>query len=142
MQVTINDVRHAVNTALSVAFPDIPVVSEDVQQDPDPPIFQVQLQELAQTQQLGRRFRRDYPFVVRYFPFEGNADDLYAIAEQLMATLQQIEIANRPAPGTGMRFEIVDGVLRFYVVYSMMMGWPRPDDPLMQTLTQDGGIKP
>lgn len=141
MQVTINDVRYAVNAALDAAFPDIPIAGEEIKQKLDPPCFFVRLLEPAHTQELDRRFSRDHPFVVHYFAPERLNDDMYAKAEQLTAALQLIEIGGRLAIGTGMHFEIVDEVLFFYVTYRFLVWAPAADDPTMQTLEQDGGIK-
>jgi hypothetical protein len=141
-QVTINDVRYAVNDALDNAFPDVPIAGEEIKQNLDPPCFFVKLLEPAHTQELGRRFRRDHPFVVHYFSPGRENNDMYAIAERLTDALQRIEVGGRPAIGTGMRFEIVDEVLYFYVTYQFRVWAPASDDPTMQTLEQDGGIKP
>lgn len=140
MQVTFNNVRYAVNAALDAAFPDIPVSGEEIKQDLDPPRFFVRLLEPAHTQELGRRYKRNFPFVIRYFsPVQFN-DDMYDMAEHLTAALGWIEIGGRQWPGQGMRFQIVDEVLHFFVTYSLLVWEQVPDDPTMQTLEQEGFV--
>lgn len=140
MQVTINDVRYAVHTALDAAFPDIRIHGEEIKQGLNPPCFFVRLLQPAHTQELDRRYMRYHPFVVRYFPAAGNAE-MYDMAEQLTAALQQIDVAGRPVRGVGMRFEIVDGVLHFFVDYDFHVWQPRPDDPAMASLDVQEGLK-
>jgi len=141
MQVTVNDVRYAVHTSLDAAFPTIPISGEEIKQNLDPPHFFVRLLEPAHTQELGRRFRRELPFAVRYFS-EGGNEDLYAMAETLTAALQRIDVGGRPVAGTNMRFQIVDGVLHFLVDYTLLVWKPAPDEPIMASLIQEGGLKP
>ena len=136
--VTINDVRYAVHAALDAAFPDIPILGEEIKQGLAPPCFFVRLLEPAHEQELDRRYMRHHPFVVQYFPVAGNAE-MYDMAEKLTEALQTIEVAGPPVRGTGMRFEIVDGVLHFFVEYNFHVWAPRPDDPLMQTMKK--GLK-
>lgn len=139
--VTINDVRNAVNAALDSAFPNIPIAGEEIKRGLTPPYFFVKLLEPEHTQELGRRFYRYHPFDVHYFAPDRRNEDMYDMAEQLTATLQQIEVAGRPVHGSGMRFEIVDEVLHFFVEYNFHVWAPQPDDPAMQTLDVEGGIK-
>jgi len=141
LQVTINDVRNAVHTALNSAFPDIPVIGEEIRQDPIPPCFFVKLHESGHIQELGRRFYRYHPFDVRYFAPDGNNDAMYDMAERLTEALQWIQAAGRPVRGTGMRFEIVDGVLHFFVEYHFHVWAPKQDGPAMQTLNFKEGVK-
>lgn len=138
MQVTINSVRYAVNAALDAAFPHIPVSGEEIKQNLDPPRFFVRLLEPAHTQELGRRYKRDLPFVIRYFTTSN--DDRYAMAELLTSALKWIDIGGRQWPGQGMRFQIVDEVLHFFVTYSLLVWGQAPDDPTMQTLEQEGFV--
>ncbi|MBB6632763.1 phage tail terminator family protein [Cohnella thailandensis] len=140
-QVTINDVRYAVNAALNAAFPDVPIFGEEIKQQLSPPGFFVRLLEPAHTQELGRRYQRTHPFDVHYFAPERKNDDMYAMAEQLTSALQEIHVAGRPVRGTGMRFEVVDEVLHFFVNYNFQVWASPPDVPAMQTLNVREEIK-
>lgn len=140
MQVTINDVRHAVHEALRETFPQIPVFGEEIEQTHDPPYFVVRLLEPVHTQELGRRYRRDYPFVVRYFSAERSNEDRYNIAEQLTSALKWVPIGGSPWPGQRMSFQIVDEALQFMVTYSLLVWEQQPDEPKMQHLKQEGNV--
>ncbi|MFK4171047.1 DUF6838 family protein [Paenibacillus lautus] len=140
MQVTFNDVRYAVQAALDTAFPSIPISGEEIKQHLDPPRFFVRLLKPAHTQELGRRYRRDHPFVVRYFAPERSNDDMYDMAEQLTDALKWITVGGRNWPGRGMDFQIIDEVLHFFVTYSLLVWEQPPDDPKMQKLEQEGYV--
>jgi len=140
MRVTINDVRYAVHAALDAMFPDIPISGEEIKQNLDPPRFFVRLLEPAHTQELGRRYRRDHPFVVRYFAPERANADMYDMAEQLTTALKWITVSGRPCPGQDMRFQIVDEVLHFFVSYTFLVWEEEPEAPMMQELEQEAGI--
>jgi len=141
MQVTINGVRYAVHAVLDAAFPDIPIMGEEIKQGLTPPCFFVRLLEPEHVQELGRRFIRYHPFVIRYYAVDRENDVMYDMAEQLTEVLQQIEVAGRLVRGTGMRFEIVDEVLHFFVEYNFHVWAPRPDDPAMASLDVQEGLK-
>jgi len=139
-QVTINDVRYAVHAALDAAFPDIPIMGEEIKQGLTPPCFFVKLLEPEHFQELGRRFFRYHPFDVQYFATDRSNEAMYDMADRLIEALQQIKVAGRPVRGTKMRFEIVDEVLHFFVEYNFHVWAERPDDPLMQRLDVEEGL--
>ncbi|WP_039944490.1 phage tail terminator family protein [Thermicanus aegyptius] len=141
LSVTINDVRYAVHSALDTAFPTIPIMGEEIKQGLTLPCFFVKLLEPEHTQELGRRFIRYHPFDVHYFAPERRNEDMYAMAERLTETLQWIAVAGRLVRGTGMRFEIVDEVLHFFVEYNFHVWAPKPVDPVMKALDVKEGIK-
>lgn len=138
--ITINDVRYAVHAALDAAFPDIPIMGEEIKQGLPPPCFFVKLLEPEHFQELGRRFFRYHPFDVQYFATDRSNEAMYDMADRLMEALQQIKVAGRPVRGTKMRFEIVDEVLHFFVEYNFHVWAERPDDPLMQRLDVEEGL--
>ncbi|RJX40873.1 hypothetical protein D3P09_02285 [Paenibacillus pinisoli] len=140
MEVTINDVRYAVNRALDDAFPDVAISGEEIKQMPGPPHFFVRLLEPAHTQELGRRYRRDHPFVVRYFSPERANDDMYNMAEQMTAALKWISIGGGKCPGKGMRFQIIDEVLHFFVSYTLLVWEQEPAATKMQSFEQEGKV--
>lgn len=138
--VTFNDVRYAVHAALDAAFPDIEIHGEEIKQGLNPPCYFVRLLQPAHTHELGRRYMRYHPVLVRYFPAGGN-QEMYGMAEQLTEALRQIVVVGHPVRGTGMRFEIVDGVLHFFVDYNFHIWESRPDDPAMGSLDVREGLK-
>lgn len=139
--VTINNVRYAVHAALDAAFPDIPILGEEIKQGLTPPCFFVRLLQPEHAQELGRRYIRYHPIVVRYYAVDRANAAMYDMAEQLTSVLQQIIVAGRPVRGIGMRFEIVDEILHFFVEYNFHVWAPKPDDPGMASLDVQEGLK-
>lgn len=140
-QVTINDVRYAVHAALDAAFPSIQIMGEEIKQKLNPPCFWVRLLEPEHTKELGLRYFRIHPFVVRYFAADRKNDTMYTMAEHLMRAIEWIEVGGRKVRGTGMRFEIVDAVLHFFVEYNFHVWAPRQNDPAMASLDVQEGLK-
>ncbi|RJX40062.1 hypothetical protein D3P09_11850 [Paenibacillus pinisoli] len=140
MQVTINQVRHAVHSALEAAFPAIPITEEENKQMLDPPRFVVRLLEQTHTQELGRRYRREYPFVVQYSSPGGSHDDMYNMAEQLMTVLNWITVNDSRWPGQSMKVQMIEGVLQFSVTYRMLVWEQEPAVPAMRNMAQEGKI--
>lgn len=141
LQVTINDVRYAVHAALDAAFPDVEIMGEEIKQGLNPPCFFVRFLQPAHDQELGRRYIRYHPIVVRYYAVDRANAAMYDMAEQLTSVLQQITVAGRPVRGISMRFEIVDEILHFFVEYNFHVWAPKPDEAAMETLDVQEGLK-
>lgn len=141
VQVTINDVRYAVHAALDMVFPDIPILGEEIKQGLTPPCFFVRLLQPEHVQELGRRFYRYHPFVIRYYAVDRKNDAMYDMAEQLTSALQWITVGGQPVRGVGMRFEIIDEILHFFVEYNFHVWATQPDTTAMQTLEVREGLK-
>lgn len=140
-EVSFNSVRYAVHSVLDAAFPSIPISGEEIPQGLEAPYFYVRLLEPGHTRELGRRYKRRHPFVVRYFAVDRKNDAMYAMAEQLTEALTSITVGGRPCAGHDIRFQIENEVLYFWITYSLLVWRQRADDPKMETLEQHGGIK-
>jgi hypothetical protein len=138
--IAINDIRQAVRAVLAECFPDIPVL-DGLPEAASPPYFVVQLLESGHTQELGRRYLRQYPFSIRYVDPDAGDDERYDVADKLSDALQWIEADGRPVRGTGMKFRIEDQVLHFAVEYRVRVWKPVRPDPAMQTLDLKEGVK-
>lgn len=137
--VTINDVRDGINAVLDANFPGIDIAGEEIEQGLREPCFFVKLLEGAQEQELGRRYRRYHSFDVHYFGTDNRT--MHTTAEKLYDVLETIAIPGGSCRGTGMRHEIVDRVLHFFVDYNFQVWRPAPVDPDMMVLDQQGGLK-
>lgn len=140
MQTTINDVLNAVSVAIDAKHPNMPIFGEEIKQQLSPPGFHIKLLEPSHTHELGRRYSRSHPVVVRYFSDKRENEDMYAMAESLMDILEWITLGGQLLNGTNMYFEIVDEVLHFFVQYNFLVWREQPQVPKMQTLDQEGYI--
>lgn len=138
-EITISAVRDAVNQELDAAFPGVEIMGEEIKQGMQEPCFFVKLLEGEQVQELGQRYRRVHSFDIQYFG-TGNRS-LHDVAEKLYDAMEYVSIGDQVFRGTGMRHEIVDGVLHFFVDYNFLVRRPAEEFPKMQTLEQEGYLK-
>lgn len=138
---TINKVLHGVTRKLGTHFPESKIYTEESPQALDPPAFFVKLLQGEQTQDLRNRYWRYHSFDIHYFSPGYRNTDYHTMAEQLYDHLRYIEIDGKLYRGTSMNHEIVDRVLHFFVDYNLMVKHLEPQDPKMQELEQEGGVK-
>ncbi|WP_342409827.1 DUF6838 family protein [Paenibacillus sp. FSL R10-2778] len=138
------DIKNALIKKLSLFTPEYPVYDEAVEQGMQQPCFFVLLLESSQVRGVNRRYHRFNPFDVHYFPQQESAaprEECELISEQLYSELEYVTGHDGLYRGTGMRHEIVDGVLHFFVEYNVHLIRDKAPDIKMQTMKQGGGIK-
>lgn len=92
---------------------------EQIKQGFKEPCFFIQCLNPNIRQFLGKRYFRQNQFCIQYFPksnTDGNAE-CYSVAETLQFLLETIPVSDKYIRGTNMRYEVVDGVLNFFVNY-------------------------
>lgn len=134
--ITVNSVLDSVIAALNQNFPNISTYSEESEQGLEEPYFYVKMFPVAQKQLLGQRYQRNHSFDIHYFA--GSNEALHDMAEQLYDKLELISVADSLVRGSGMRHEIVDGVLHWFVAYNFQVRRSVEPDPLMQSMKQEG----
>lgn len=138
------DIKNALIKKLSLFTPEIHVYDESVEQGLKQPCFFVLLMESSQAREIDRRYRRTNSFDVHYFPDRDAAAPREAcemMAERLYSEIEYIRGSEGGYRGTGMRHEIVDGVLHFFVQYNYHVLRERDPEIKMQTMTERSGIK-
>ncbi|WP_438491023.1 phage tail terminator family protein [Paenibacillus sp. IHBB 3054] len=138
------DIKNALIKKLSLFTPELPVYDEAVEQGMQQPCFFVLLIESSQNREINRRYRRFNPFDVHYFPHKDAAaprEECELMAERLYSEIEYVRGSEGGYRGTGMRHEIVDGVLHFFVQYNYHVIRTKDPDIKMQSMTQGGGIK-
>ncbi|WFB60575.1 DUF6838 family protein [Paenibacillus sp. BR1-192] len=141
LQVNFNDVRYAVHAALDAAFPDVEIMGEEIKQGLTPPCFFVRFLEPEHMHLIGRRYMRYHPMVIRYYAVDQTNASMYSMAEDLTRILERISISGALTKGTGIRFEIVDGVLHFFVEYNFHVMKPKDPAVKMERIEQEGRLK-
>lgn len=137
--ITVNLVRDSIISALDQHFPEVKIYGEEIKQGFKEPCFFVKLFPVSQDQLLGRRYQRSHSFDIHYFA-ESN-EELHDMAEQLYDKMELISLGGSFIRSTGMRHEIVDGVLHFFVDYNFHLQRSVDPDPLMQSMEQEGYIR-
>lgn len=116
-EISTEKILDGITLALRSAYPDSHIESDTVEQGLHPPAFLVHLVSAGQKVRVGKRWQRTPGFDVIYFPKAGR-EECYAIADDLCRLLEVIALPTGDLlRGTGMNFEVVDGVLHFLVSY-------------------------
>lgn len=136
-------VRDAMFRAILDAFPGVTLYQDEIPQGFKTPCFYIKTARNEQTGELALRLRREYSFVVHYFP-EGDllqGNDWTEMSDKLMEILEYIEGGEAPLRrGYDIRTEVVDGVLEFFITYRVMAKRVPEPNP-MNTLKHQEKIK-
>ena len=136
------DLIDAISIKLNESFPGVPIYSESVLQSLTPPCFFIGVLNPSQQQQLGTRYFRRHPFDVHYFPAADNKAEMYTTADTLCAALEYVTLANGDIlRGSEVHWEIVDGVLHFFVNYDVFVRKEITPEENMGDITIDTDVK-
>lgn len=117
-EINTKKILDGITLALRAEFPQRQVFDDEIRQDLRPGAFNVILVSSSQRQIVGERYRKVPLFDVLYYPHCGREECL-EIADRLSMLLNVISLpGGELIRGSGMEFEIVDGVLHFYVQYT------------------------
>lgn len=117
-EISTNIILDGITLALRAAHPDSQIEADTVEQGLTTPAFIVLLVSAEQTQQRAQRWKRLPSFDVLYFP-KNSREECYKIADELCRVLNVITLpGGDKIHGTGMQYEVVDGVLHFLVSYN------------------------
>ena len=118
----INDIINGIAIKLNEVFgSDYKIYKENVKQGLKEPCFSIVMLEVTESAKLPNRCFRSYPFDIHYFPKTKTKTEMYNVAEQLLIELEYITILDNLCRGTKMRYEVVDGVLHFFVNYDLFI---------------------
>ena len=92
---------------------------EEIKQDLKEPCFFISSLSPKVERYPGKRYKRGNSFVIQYFPeSKGNANaECNEVAERMNWCLETIPIQGESIRGTQMYYDIIDGVLQFFVNY-------------------------
>ena len=142
----VNDLVTAISLALSEEFGDDTIVyAEAVEQGLQTPCFFISSLEVTSRLYMGLRYFCENPFCIQYIPDESlNAKAACNdVAEQLFSCLELItDTEGDLVRGTDMHYEIVDGVLNFFVNYDLFVYKTDEDDDteVMEVLDQTSEV--
>ena len=139
----LNEIIKGVSMKLNAAFGSrYKFYQNDVKQGFKPPCFFLAVFNPELTPLIGRRYVNRNPLDIRYFPQDGaDNKELFAVALELTEALEFIALpGGELVHGTGMNYEVADGVLHFFVNYNLTLIKPADNTP-METLAVDVGTK-
>lgn len=116
-EISTQAILDGITLALRNEWPESQIFDDEIQQGLKPGAFNVILVDSMQKQIVGPRYKRTPLFDVLYYPKKGR-EECYAVADTLSLLLNVISIpAGDLVRGTDLDFEVIDGVLHFYVRY-------------------------
>lgn len=133
----INEIIQGVAVKLSDTFDGYKIYQNNVEQGFSTPCFFIEpvkptISPLAQGRYLSRN-----PLDIHYFPTEGrNNAEMFRVAEELTVCLEYITLSDGELlRGTSVSYEMVDGVLHFFVNYDLILCRTVEKSPAMGDLT-------
>ena len=140
----IEDILTAISTRLSEIKEGCEIYSQNVEQGLVPNSFFIRLLTATTTPLLGQRKFRYYPFVITYFPADGETnDDMTALGDQMVDELEYVTILNGDIiRGWEISYEVdhEQNVMHFEVEYRITT-IPEVELTPMEELTQSTAIK-
>ena len=114
---------------------------EEIEQNSSKPCFSVgALNPIIKSRSL-QRYNRITPIVIHYFTDKDNVSngtkDCYAVAERLWQNLEYLNYNGLVIRGEDMSWDIVEGVLQFFVTYSFDV-YKNEDKTLMEDGVYNG----
>jgi hypothetical protein len=143
----INEIVNAIVRILDRAFnaesDAYEIYNEEIKQDLREPAFFVQSINPSTSLFLGKRYLQHIHILIQYFPkSEAYQTECNSMGEQLAWIVEWITCKDddRPIRGSNIHFEVVDGVLNFFVDYKFFIRKDEGYGP-MQTLNLQQTVK-
>ncbi|MBQ8248498.1 MAG: hypothetical protein IJY93_01265, partial [Clostridia bacterium] len=137
-EINTNMVLDGITLAIRLAYPGSHIESDSLEQGLETPAFILLLVSGEQIAQVGSRYKRPSRFDVLYFPTKGR-EECCAVADELRSVLELITLPSGDMlRGTGMSFEITDGVLHFFVSYNHFV-CRKADETMMEKIKLEQG---
>lgn len=133
----INEIINGVAVALSTAFGEgYKIHKNDISQGFDAPCFFIALLQPMNTPYPNKRKRHQNPFDIHFFPEDENYNGaMYETADRLNGVLQSILLLDGSSVrGTDVKWQIVDGVLHYFINYDVFALEPPEIVPEMEVL--------
>ncbi len=139
----INSIIQSISISLNAEFGDgYTNYTESVEQGLQEPCFFIFCVNPTNELFLGRRYFRQNQFCIQFFPEDKDRakEECNAVAEQMYLCLEWLTVTGDLVRGTKMRYEVVDGVLNFFVNYDMFVYKVEESVP-MEEITEDISVK-
>lgn len=142
----INLIIEAISVSLNEEFGDsYEIHMEEIQQDLKEPCFFISSLNPTIRRFLGKRYFRTNQFCIQYFPKTAEKQrECNNVAERMWQCLEYITICDedKPIRGTKMKYEVVDGILNFFVNYDCFINKQETEQQtLMESLEVSANMK-
>lgn len=133
----ITGISQKLDAIFNISSEEYTIYTENVEQDLKEPCFFIFCLKPDNSQLIGNRYKRNYPFDIQYLPkdSENINSECNEVAEKLINELEYITVDGSLVRGTKMNGETVDNVLHFFVNYNMIVRKDIPKEETMGDLT-------
>lgn len=140
----INSIVKSISVSLNAEFGDkYKIHREAKKQGLEEPCFFVQCLNPTENLFLGKRYFRQNQFCIQYFPeneLHGN-EECHSTGERLLSCLEYLTVCGNLVMGTKMKYEVVDGILNFFVNYDMFVYKVAESVPFMESVSSETSVK-
>lgn len=112
---------------------------ENIEQGLNEPCFFIQSLNPTIKRYPGKRYFKQNPFCIQYFPKSRTNEEMYSVAENMMFILETVSIDGESVRGSNMHYNIEDGILNFFVNYDCFVRKDEDKIPKMENMNT--GIK-
>lgn len=140
----INSIIEAISISLNAEFGDkYELHMEEIKQDLKEPCFFISCLNPTKNLFFGKKYFRKNQFVIQYFPESEEVQrECNAVAERMNECLEYITPIGDSLPlrGTKMKYEVVDGVMHYFINYDCFVYKVEQNEP-METLETSTNVK-
>lgn len=139
----INAIIESISITLNAEFGDrYKNYREEKKQDLEEPCFFIQCLNPTQKLFLGKKYFRNNMFCIQYFPeTENTTEECFGMGERLLECLEYLTVNGDFVRGTQMHYEVVDGILHFFVNYDMFVYKVAEFVPVMGGVSAETSVK-
>ncbi|AZK44776.1 phage tail terminator family protein [Paenibacillus lentus] len=121
---------------------DYKIYTESVKQGLKEPCFFIFLLTSSQRQVIGKRYFREHPFDIHYFPKskEDKNEEILDVLDRLNDALEYITMDGDLLRGTNIHHEVIDDVLHFFVNYNLHVYKEKDTADFMESLQIGSGL--
>lgn len=119
------------------------ILREDDGSEQRPPYFTISCQGPSSRLFFGKRYFLENQFCIRYVPENkaGAKEECNTTASRLFSCLEWLDVAGAAEMGTKMHYEVVDGILHFFVNYDRFVYKEEALAPAMESVTSNIFVK-
>lgn len=140
----INSIIESISITLNAEFGDkYKIHREEKRQGLKEPCFFIQCLNPTEELFFWKRYFRKNQFCIQYFP-ENKLhwkEECYAVGERLFSCLEYLDVGGDLVMGTKRKYEVVDGILHFFVNYDLFVYKVAEPVPFMEEVSSETHVK-
>ena len=140
----INSIIESISISLNAEFGDrYKIHREAKKQGLKEPCFFIQCLNPTEELFLWKRYFRQNQFCIQYFPEDKlhGKQECYAVGERLLSCLEYLDVSGDLVMGTKRKYEVVDGILHFFVNYDLFVYKVAESVPVMEEVSSETHVK-